>query len=206
MSCNCITGLLPDHEIRRLCLDVDEPMIYPYSYRTEHLHLPERGGKVRIPSYGQSPAGYDVRISAVQYFTEPDALDREIDVLEFDSSLLISLPLINEGPLGYFLLPPRAYALASTYEGFTMPPDVSGTVWPKSTYARAGLHVNNTVFEPGWRGIPVLEIGNETDYPMRLYQRGGIAQIRFTRGATPEMNYSDLKGRYQHQEGITLPR
>lgn len=76
-----------------------------------------------------------------------------------------------------------------------------------STYARCGIIVNVTPFEPGWEGHATLEISNTTPLPARIYSFEGIAQVLFFEaGSLPEVSYADRKGKYQGQQGITLPK
>lgn len=209
-----IAGLLPDSEIRKLCvLTPDElsrgrkPMITPFAERTERG---EHGG--RIPSYGLSPAGYDLRQSFQLSVYEPsrsvviDASTR-IDVMDFDDRLLSPLELLWDERGRYFLLPAQQFALGVALERIHMPPDIVATTWPKSTWIRAGLYIANTVIEPGWGGDLVLEYRNLTDWPIKLYLDVGIAQLRFERLASPpERPYDKLNGRYHNQAGLTTPR
>lgn len=209
-----IAGLLPDSEIRKLCvLTPDElsrgrkPMITLFAERTERG---EHGG--RIPSYGLSPAGYDLRQSFQLSVYEPsrsvviDASTR-IDVMDFDDRLLSPLELLWDERGRYFLLPAQQFALGVALERIHMPPDIVATTWPKSTWIRAGLYIANTVIEPGWGGDLVLEYRNLTDWPIKLYLDVGIAQLRFERLASPpERPYDKLNGRYHNQAGLTTPR
>jgi len=77
----------------------------------------------------------------------------------------------------------------------------------KSTYARCGIIVNVTPLEPEWEGIVTLEVSNTTPLPARVHAGEGIAQFLFFRGDEPcETSYADKKGKYQSQQGLTLPR
>ena len=76
----------------------------------------------------------------------------------------------------------------------------------KSTYARSGIIVNVTPLEPGLEGHVTIEISNATPLPAKVYANEGIAQVVFLQGEAPEISYADKEGKYQHQEGITLPR
>jgi len=76
-----------------------------------------------------------------------------------------------------------------------------------STYARCGIIVNVTPFEPEWEGIVTLEVSNTTPLPAKIYANEGIAQVLFFEGNEPcETSYQDKKGKYQAQSGLTLPR
>ena len=94
-------------------------------------------------------------------------------------------------------LGPQAFKLGSTVELFTMPNDILGRVCDKSTLARMGVQVFNTVIEPGWRGYLTLEIKNQRWMPRRLYAGQPIAQVLFERLSSPTPGY---EGKYQHQQ------
>lgn len=88
--------------------------------------------------------------------------------------------------------------LLSTMERFTMPNDVVGIVHDKSTWARRGLAVQNTVIEPGWSGYLTLEVTNHGHDVIQCWGGVGIAQIIFHRLDEPtDMPYD---GKYQNQE------
>ncbi len=76
-----------------------------------------------------------------------------------------------------------------------------------STYARCGIIVNVTPFEPGWEGYVTLEISNTTPLPAKIYSNEGIAQVLFFEADEEcEISYADKKGKYQHQQSIVLPK
>ena len=76
-----------------------------------------------------------------------------------------------------------------------------------STYARCGIITNVTPFEPEWEGFVTLEISNTTPLPAKIYANEGIAQVLFFESDEPcETSYRDKAGKYQAQQGITLPR
>ena len=77
----------------------------------------------------------------------------------------------------------------------------------KSTYARCGLIVNVTPFEPEWEGFVTLEISNTTPLPAKIYANEGIAQVLFFQSDEPcERSYADKRGKYLKQTGVTLPK
>jgi len=77
----------------------------------------------------------------------------------------------------------------------------------KSTYARCGIIVNVTPFEPEWEGTVTLEISNTTPLPAKIYANEGLAQVLFFQGDEPcEVSYADKQGKYLKQRGVTLPR
>jgi dCTP deaminase len=106
----------------------------------------------------------------------------------------------------HILIPPNSYVLGRSVEYFRMPSDVLALVVGKSTYARSGIIVNVTPLEPGWAGHVTIEISNATPLPAKVYAHEGIAQVVFLRGEQPDISYADRSGKYQKQEGITLPR
>jgi dCTP deaminase len=104
-------------------------------------------------------------------------------------------------------VPPNSFALARTIEYFRIPRDILTLCVGKSTYARCGIIVNVTPFEPEWEGFVTLEISNTTPLPARIYANEGIAQVIFFQADEPcRTSYADKKGKYQKQVGITLPK
>jgi dCTP deaminase len=107
----------------------------------------------------------------------------------------------------YAILPPNSYMLGWSKEYFRMPRDVTGAFIGKSTYARVGCIVNCTPAEAGWEGNLVIELGNLTNSPMRIYVDEGIAQALFFQGSEEcETSYADRGGKYQGQQGLTLAK
>ena len=105
------------------------------------------------------------------------------------------------------IIPPNSFALARTEEYFRIPRNVLAICVGKSTYARCGLVVNVTPLEPTWEGYLTLEISNTTPLPAKVYGGEGIAQLLFFEGdELPEVAYSDRKGKYMNQQGVTLPK
>jgi dCTP deaminase len=96
----------------------------------------------------------------------------------------------------HWVLEPGAFALASAIEKFDMPNDVVGIVHDKSSWARRGLAVQNTVIEPGWRGYLTLELTNHSDAPIVLCRGMGICQVLFHTLTEPVEGYD---GKYQDQ-------
>jgi dCTP deaminase len=97
--------------------------------------------------------------------------------------------------------------LARTVEYFRIPRDVLTVCLGKSTYARCGIIVNVTPFEPEWEGTATLEISNTTPLPAKIYANEGIAQVLFFQSDEPcRTSYKDKKGKYQAQLEVTLPR
>ncbi len=105
------------------------------------------------------------------------------------------------------VIPPNSFALARTVEYFRIPRSVLTLCVGKSTYARCGIIVNVTPFEPEWEGYVTLEISNTTPLPARIYAHEGIAQVIFFEGdEVCKVSYADKKGKYQKQGDIVLPK
>lgn len=109
------------------------------------------------------------------------------------------------GPAGYDIriqqslrLYPHEFRLASSYEQFRMPTNLLGIVHDKSTWARKGLCVQNTVIEPGWRGFLTLELTNHGRDIIDLQSRMPIAQIIFH--LLDHDTSQPYEGKYQDQE------
>ena len=98
-------------------------------------------------------------------------------------------------------------ALARSVEYFKIPRNVLTVCLGKSTYARCGIIVNVTPFEPEWEGHVTLEISNTTPLPAKIYSNEGLCQVLFFESDEEcETSYKDKKGKYQKQTGITLPK
>lgn len=108
------------------------------------------------------------------------------------------LRLVLDDDLESYCIKPGEFMLAAAEERFTMPNNVIGYVHDKSSFARRGLSVFNTVIEPGWEGYLTLELINHGPESILLYAGQGIAQVTFHRTEEPvEEPYS---GKYQDQE------
>ncbi len=106
----------------------------------------------------------------------------------------------------HVIIPPNSFALAETVEEMKIPRDVLAICVGKSTYARCGLIVNVTPLEPEWRGKVTLEISNTTPLPAKVYANEGIAQMLFLQASRVcGVSYADKGGKYQDQNGLTLP-
>ena len=105
------------------------------------------------------------------------------------------------------IIPPNSFALARTVEYFRIPRTVLTICVGKSTYARCGIIVNVTPFEPEWEGYVTLEISNTTPLPAKIYAEEGIAQVLFFEADEEcQRSYADKKGKYQRQTQIELPK
>ena len=154
----------------------------------------------RIVSYGTSSYGYDVRCSTeFKIFTNINAA--VIDPKAFDDSSFIEF----QGDV--CIIPPNSFVLARTIEYFRIPRNVLTICVGKSTYARCGIIVNVTPFEPEWEGYVTLEFSNTTPLPAKIYANEGVAQVIFFESEEEcEISYKDRRGKYQGQTGVTLPR
>jgi dCTP deaminase len=153
-----------------------------------------------VVSYGLSSYGYDIRVAdEFKVFTNINST--VVDPKNFDSRSFVDVKA------DACIIPPNSFALAKTVEYFRIPRDVLTICVGKSTYARCGLIVNVTPFEPEWEGFVTLEISNTTPLPARVYANEGIAQVLFFQSDEPcDVSYADKKGKYQGQQGLTLPR
>ncbi len=151
-------------------------------------------------SYGLSSYGYDRRI-ADEFKIFTNIHSAIVDPKNFDPRSFMDVKA------DVCIIPPNSFALARTVEYFKIPRDVITVCVGKSTYARCGIIVNVTPFEPEWEGIVTLEVSNTTPLPAKIYAGEGIAQVLFFEGDEPcETSYADRKGKYQSQQGLTLPR
>jgi dCTP deaminase len=169
----------------------------------EHRMIePFEGRQVRagVISYGVSSYGYDMRV-AREFRIFTNVLNSIVDPKNFDPKSFVEF----EGDV--CIVPPNSFALARSVEYFRIPRDVVTITVGKSTYARCGIITNVTPFEPEWEGYVTLEISNTTPLPAKIYANEGIAQVLFFKGdEPPEVSYRDKQGKYQGQQGVTLPK
>ena len=170
-------------------------MIEPY----EPGQVREANGQ-RIVSYGTSSYGYDIRCSnEFKLFTNINSTI--VDPKNFDSNSFVDIK--ND----FCIIPPNSFALARTVEYFRIPRNVLTICLGKSTYARCGIIVNVTPFEPEWEGYVTLEFSNTTPLPAKIYANEGISQVLFFEADEEcETSYKDRGGKYQGQKGVTLPK
>lgn len=154
----------------------------------------------RVISYGTSSYGYDIRCSdEFKIFTNINSA--VVDPKAFDESSFVDF----KGRV--CIIPPNSFALARTVEYFRIPRNVLTICLGKSTYARCGIIVNVTPFEPEWEGYVTLEFSNTTPLPARIYANEGIAQVLFFESdEVCQTSYADRRGKYQGQTGVTLPK
>ena len=151
-------------------------------------------------SYGLSSYGYDIRVSdEFKIFTNIN--NSIVDPKKFDSNSFVDF----KGDV--CVVPANSFALARSIEYFRIPRNVLTICLGKSTYARCGIIVNVTPFEPEWEGYVTLEISNTTPLPAKIYSNEGLCQVLFFESdEVCEVSYKDKKGKYQSQTGITLPK
>ena len=153
-----------------------------------------------VISYGLSSYGYDIRVAdEFKVFTNINST--VVDPKNFDNRSFVDVKA------DVCIIPPNSFALAKTVEYFRIPRNVLTVCVGKSTYARCGLIVNVTPFEPEWEGYVTLEISNTTPLPAKVYANEGISQVLFFESDEEcEVSYADKAGKYQKQQGLTLPR
>ena len=178
-----------DRWIRRMA--TAHGMIEPYA---------EAQVREGVISYGVSSYGYDMRV-APEFKIFTNVLSAIVDPKAFDPRSFVEF----QGDV--CIVPPNSFALARSVEYFRIPRNVLTVCVGKSTYARCGIITNVTPFEPEWEGYVTLEISNTTPLPAKVYAHEGIAQVLFFESDQEcETSYKDKKGKYQAQQGITLPR
>lgn len=182
-----------DRWIRRQAIECG--MIEPFA--PEQVRIGS-GGK--LISYGTSSYGYDVRCAnEFKIFTNINSTI--VDPKNFDSGSFVDLTA------DVCIIPPNSFALARTIEYFRIPRNVLTVCLGKSTYARCGIIVNVTPLEPEWEGHVTLEFSNTTPLPAKIYANEGVAQMLFFESdEVCEISYRDRGGKYQGQQGVTLPK
>jgi dCTP deaminase len=181
-------AIMSDKWIRKMALE--HGMIEPVSEKQVS------GGKI---SYGLSSYGYDIRI-ADEFKIFTNIHSAVVDPKNFDTRSFIDVKA------DMCIIPPNSFALARTVEYFRIPRNILTVCVGKSTYARCGIIVNVTPFEPEWEGIVTLEVSNTTPLPAKIYAGEGISQVLFFEGNEPcETSYADRAGKYQSQKGLQLP-
>jgi dCTP deaminase len=185
-------SLQEDQWIRKMA--IEEGMIEPFVDSQVRLE-----GNRRIVSYGLSSYGYDVRVSnRFKVFT--NVYNSIVDPKNFQEDSFVDIET------DVCIIPPNSFALAATVEYFRIPRNVLTICIGKSTYARCGIIVNVTPFEPEWEGYVTLEISNTTPLPAKIYANEGIAQVLFLEASRNcAVSYADRRGKYMKQQGITIP-
>jgi dCTP deaminase len=181
--------LLIDKEIKAYVEKYD--MMRPFSD-----HLNSDG----VISWGLSSMGYDIRI-ADEFKIFTNVWNSMVDPKKFDDKSFVDFKGKE------CVIPPNSFALARTVEYFKIPRNILTICLGKSTYARCGLILNVTPFEPDWEGYAVLEVSNTTPLPAKIYANEGIGQLLFFASEEPcDVSYRDRKGKYQKQQSIVLPK
>ncbi|MBS0621959.1 MAG: dCTP deaminase [Verrucomicrobia bacterium] len=183
-----------DRWIRKMA--EEHKMIEPY----EEGQVWVLEGEERKISYGVSSYGYDLRVSdEFKVFT--NVYNTIVDPKKFSPESFVDIKAAT------CIIPPNSFALARSVEYFRIPRDILTICLGKSTYARCGIIVNVTPFEPEWEGHVTIEISNTTPLPAKIYAHEGIAQVLFFEAAEIcETSYKERGGKYMHQTGITIPR
>jgi len=182
-------GLKPDHWIRKMA--TKHHMIEPFIESQVRDH---------VISYGVSSYGYDIRV-ADEFKVFTNVFGATVDPKHFDPQSMVDIKA------DVCVIPPNSFALARTVEYFRIPRKVLTVCLGKSTYARCGIIINVTPFEPEWEGFVTLEISNTTPLPAKIYANEGIAQVLFFEADEEcETSYADKKGKYQKQKTIVLPK
>lgn len=170
-------------------------MIQPFS--ATQVRANSNGDK--IISYGTSSYGYDIRCAdEFKIFTNINTT--VIDPKNFNPKNFVTIKS------DVCIIPPNSFVLARTVEYFKIPRNVLTVCLGKSTYARCGIIVNVTPFEPEWEGYVTLEFSNTTPLPAKIYAGEGVAQVLFFKAEeTCNVSYKDRHGKYMGQTGVTLP-
>ncbi|HLB53178.1 MAG TPA: dCTP deaminase [Chlamydiales bacterium] len=185
-------SLRSDRWIRKMALE--QKMIEPFV----NGQVKESDGK-KMVSFGLSSYGYDLRV-AKKFKVFTNVYNSIVDPKNFQPDAFVDI----EGET--CIIPPNSFALAQSVEYFRIPRNVLTLCIGKSTYARCGIIVNVTPFEPEWEGYVTLEISNTTPLPAKIYAGEGLAQVLFfTSEEVCETSYADRKGKYMRQMEITYP-
>ncbi|OGS35805.1 MAG: dCTP deaminase [Elusimicrobia bacterium RIFOXYB2_FULL_49_7] len=179
----------PDKWIKKMALE--NKMIEPFEQSQVRKGI----------SFGVSCYGYDMRV-ANEFKIFTGANTSFIDPKNFEAKSFQEITVED-----HILLPPNSFALARSVEYFRIPRTILTVCFGKSTYARCGVLVNVTPFEPEWEGFVTMSISNTAPLPVKVYANEGIAQVLFLESNEAcEISYADKKGKYQAQQQITLPK
>jgi len=169
-------------------------MISPF----EESQVREMDGR-KVVSFGLSSYGYDLRVD-YEFKVFTNIYNSIVDPKNFQENAFVDI----RGEV--CVIPPNSFALAKSVEYFRIPRDVLTLCIGKSTYARCGIIVNVTPFEPEWEGYVTLEISNTTPLPAKIYAGEGLAQVLFFKASQSCLiSYADRKGKYMCQKEITVP-
>jgi dCTP deaminase len=193
--------VLADFEIAKYCNDPNIKLIEPFS--PSKLRATPDG--VEALSYGLGHFGYDLRLSSKDFKIFRHIPGTVINPKKFNPLNLVDADLHTDEFGDYYIIPGHSYGLGVAVEKLNMPNDITAIAIGKSTYARAGLIVNVTPTEAGWKGHLTIEISNSCPADVRVFVNEGILQLLFFRGEPCQSSYGD--GKYQGQsEQITLAR
>lgn len=171
-----LTMLLNDNQISKLA---ENDLFLPYVGSKQRTL--DNGTKA--VSFGLSQAGYDIRLSSIEFlvfnFNEDSTLGDVLDPKSFQIAPdSVDLTEYDDGSCAFFL-PPHSYGLGTSLELISMPNNVFALCQGKSTYGRCGLIANILPIEPGWTGYLTMCLVNPTSFPIKLYANEGIAQLVF---------------------------
>jgi dCTP deaminase len=151
-------------------------------------------------SYGTSSYGYDISLSDEFKVFDPRG------VTELDPTKMTP-DNFQDVKAESVLIPANSFVLGRTVEYFKIPRDVITICLGKSTYARTGVIINVTPFEPEWEGYATISLTNSAPVPVRVYAHQGIGQLLFLEAAEECLNsYGDKSGKYQTQKEITISK
>lgn len=152
---------------------ITPPVITPGAF---HKVRPEG----HMTSWGRGEMGYDIRIKQeITFF-----------INEEGPQIAITDPILRQTTYKK-----GRFCLASSIEEFNMPANLGGIGHDKSTLARLGVQVFNTVIEPGWRGFLTIELVFNGEERVHIPAGSGIMQVIFHQLAC-EAQYV---GKYQDQ-------
>ncbi len=182
-------GLKSDHWIRDMV--ISRQMIEPFADQ-----LVSQG----VISYGLSSYGYDMRVA------DEFKLIKPVYQTVLDPKNMTAIPM-EDVKSAELIIPPNSYVLGRSVEYFRIPRNVLTICFGKSTYARCGVLINVTPFEPEWEGFVTMSIANLSSTPVKIYAHEGIAQVIFFEGDESCLtSYADRKGKYQKQQKIELSK
>ena len=187
-------SIQPDTWIKKMALE--HAMIEPF----EEKQVRSLSSDEKVISFGLSSYGYDLRV-ADEFKVFSNVYNTVVDPKNFDDKSFVDIKD------KICIIPPNSFALARSVEYFKIPRNVLTVCLGKSTYARCGIIVNVTPFEPEWQGHVTIEISNTTPLPTKIYSNEGIAQVIFFKADQDcKVSYADKKGKYMRQRGITTAK
>lgn len=192
------SGIVDYRHLTQEEIDGFKPMISPYSDIS--VNMTDNGKK--IPSWGSSSYGYDIRISRnFKLFRKPMGEPYSTPVIDIcDFANTENQIITNFDDVDFIEIPPHGFVLGNSVEHINVPRDVTVICMGKSTIARSGLHMCITPLEANWSGYITIELENMTDYPIRLHSGIGISQLLFIKGDQQcNVSYADRGGKYQNQ-------